>query len=436
MTAKSPAGQCQLKEFESVHDSLVDIIGQLRDIDPSRLSFSPFLDLDTQISLAPISDSPESSLEELHSTENEEDKEGNVCSLVAVQVPELATVDHVGRFQNPVTQKNPGPPEAMDGSRNLVEDATLQDGVQTVAIRMPSETSFLDAVQPLSGSPQTPVAQQGQLEVLDSPDHHEHQPFLEVEATRHVSCHSLEDSAPRSCGGRGKCCRGCSSDHMKAVASAFVALLLAPWFLYGFYYFLPLQAPTCPELASRMAFALRCLLIAGIPILLGITLRASSALCLGSLGPLDTCSRTVLLHQMFVAASVDQFAIFCLNLVVTATFIPQEHLRLIPIFAGLFSVGRFSYWVTLHLCSAYRGFGFGLSFFPNLALMAYNLFCLYVGSSLVSPKQPCDCATEHLWTGIGRSRRNPGQDTLKSCHKLSRLMQVTFSFCVNPFSAI
>uniref|UniRef100_A0ACB8F0X1 Uncharacterized protein n=1 Tax=Sphaerodactylus townsendi TaxID=933632 RepID=A0ACB8F0X1_9SAUR len=107
---------------------------------------------------------------------------------------------------------------------------------------------------------------------------------------------------------------------------------------------------------------------------LGITLRASSALCLGSLGPLDTCSRTVLLHQMFVAASVDQFAIFCLNLVVTATFIPQEHLRLIPIFAGLFSVGRFSYWVTLHLCSAYRGFGSARPSSPTSPLMAYNLF--------------------------------------------------------------
>lgn len=56
------------KELDSMKESISDIINQLQDIDPARLSFSPFLDLDTQISLAPVSDSPESSMEELHSS--------------------------------------------------------------------------------------------------------------------------------------------------------------------------------------------------------------------------------------------------------------------------------------------------------------------------------------------------------------------------------
>lgn len=57
-----------VKELDSMKESISDIINQLQDIDPTRLSFSPFLDLDTQISLAPVSDSPESSVEELHSS--------------------------------------------------------------------------------------------------------------------------------------------------------------------------------------------------------------------------------------------------------------------------------------------------------------------------------------------------------------------------------
>lgn len=60
--------QQNVKELDSMKESISDIINQLQDIDPSRLSFSPFLDLDTQICLAPVSDSPESSVEELHST--------------------------------------------------------------------------------------------------------------------------------------------------------------------------------------------------------------------------------------------------------------------------------------------------------------------------------------------------------------------------------
>lgn len=64
------ANKQNAKELDSMKESISDIINQLQDIDPTRLSFSPFLDLDTQISLAPVSDSPESSVEELHSSSN------------------------------------------------------------------------------------------------------------------------------------------------------------------------------------------------------------------------------------------------------------------------------------------------------------------------------------------------------------------------------
>lgn len=62
------ANRPKAEELDSMKESISDIINQLQDIDPTRLSFSPFLDLDTQISLAPVSDSPESSVEELHSS--------------------------------------------------------------------------------------------------------------------------------------------------------------------------------------------------------------------------------------------------------------------------------------------------------------------------------------------------------------------------------
>ncbi|XP_060089373.1 transmembrane protein 79-like [Heteronotia binoei] len=373
MTAKSPACQRPLKELEGTSSSFTDIAGQLQDIDPSRLSLSPFLDLDTLISLSPISDSPESSVEELHSTEDEDVQEENDCNLVTVEVPEVIAVDLTGQPQTSVVQENPGPPEMAEGAGHVVlEGSAFQDGAQAVAITVPDEASFLDTVQPLLASPLKSMVQQGHLETIGVPDRHEHQPFLEVKAAKRISHRGVGDSCHHS-----HCCRGCSSDHMKAVASAFVALLLAPWFLYGFYYCLPFKAPACPDLTSRIAFALRSLLVASVPILLGITFRSAFALFQDNLDPLYTSSRAILLQQMFVAASMDQFAIFSLNLLVTATFLPQEHLRLIPVLAGLFTVSRFCYGVALIFRSSYRSFGFGLAFFPNLCLTAYNFYCLY-----------------------------------------------------------
>ncbi|XP_028569749.2 uncharacterized protein LOC114588538 [Podarcis muralis] len=382
-TTRSPASPCQLKEFDSVRDSLANIIGQLRDIDPSHLSFSPFLDLDTQISMAPISDSPESSLEEMHSTETEEEEEGGEGEEEEEEeeeegmtsprpLPGQAFPDPLGQPRLPPTQ----PPEGSDVGQPPMPVADI------AAPRLPKETSFLDSVHVVPRCPlpdpkqRSEGGQTGTLTPTGLPPC-ERQPWLDTgDGACPVLHHgSSGEQTARLEGSGGR--QPCSGGRMKAVASAFVALLLAPWFLYGSYYFLPLPAPACPDLASRVAFALRCLPVAGLPILLGIVLRAFSALCLDNVGPLGTRSRPVLLHQLFVVGSVDQLSVFALNVVVTATFLPQEHLGLIPILVGLFAVGRLCYWACLHLCSTYRGFGFGLAFFPTVAMSIYNLFCLY-----------------------------------------------------------
>ncbi|XP_063003376.1 uncharacterized protein LOC134413177 [Elgaria multicarinata webbii] len=396
-STESPTGPHLLKASANTCSVLTHVLSQLQDIDPSRLSFSPFLDLDTQISLAPVSDSPESSVEELRSTEEEEeeeeDREWTLPSRPVEVFPQCMGSGDGAPALHSVTQEAAALLETT-GSSAGERAAVLQEGDNTVSIRMPQETSFLGAAQPpprcLLRAPE-PAADLGQSNTHELI--HQSNPPLEEGGTNPIS----GDPALCPRDGDSRCCRSCSSDHMKAVASAFVSLLLAPWFLYGCYYFLPFQDPTCPDLASRIAFALHYLLIAGLPILLGMALRGISALCSDGLGPLDAHSRSVQLHQLFVFGSVDQFIVFGLNLVVSATFLPQEHLRLVPILVGLFSIGRCCYWASVHLCGAYRGFGFGLSFFLTLALTAYNLFCLYqLGFGFLSaPTLPAGdvCAT-------------------------------------------
>lgn len=38
---------------------------------------------------------------------------------------------------------------------------------------------------------------------------------------------------------------------------------------------------------------------------------------------------------------------------------------------------RLVYWVSLNVCSSWRGFGSGLTVFPLLAMVALNLFLMY-----------------------------------------------------------
>lgn len=74
--------------------------------------------------------------------------------------------------------------------------------------------------------------------------------------------------------------------------------------------------------------------------LAGVALTALARLCSGTLDPLDARAPPVRLHQLYVSSSMDQLVLFCLNAVVLATFLAQEHLHLLPLLAGLFSIGR------------------------------------------------------------------------------------------------
>uniref|UniRef100_H3ADR1 Transmembrane protein 79 n=1 Tax=Latimeria chalumnae TaxID=7897 RepID=H3ADR1_LATCH len=348
-TQRFPANCHELKEFDSVKESIADIINQLQDIDPSRLSFSPFLDLDTQISLAPVSDSPESSVEELNSIPDE----------ISLDMTEKPPNTDFEKERNLIVDKL-----QCSLYHKFIVDQTVDNSENRTAhinggsIKMDDDTSLC--------APQSDTAKSDRDE-----DHPLLSPSPDAETIELVShdfqenSECLHNQSVTETRGNRKCCRWCTSLHLKAIFSVIVSLLLVPWILYGIYLFLPIDIPACPDLTSRITFTLRCILIAVVPVILG------------SFNTHVFVRTAVLLHQRYVTSSVEQFAIYSINMVVMGTFLEQEHLKVIPILAGLFSVGRLIYWLTLRISSAYRGFGFGLTFFPVLAMTAYNLYCLY-----------------------------------------------------------
>eukprot|EP00062_Callorhinchus_milii_P013521 gi/632961712/ref/XP_007896913.1/ PREDICTED: transmembrane protein 79 [Callorhinchus milii] len=412
-TQKQPAKSHKPKESDSVKESVTDIIDQLQDIDPSRLSFSPFLDLDTQISLAPISDSPESSVEELHSLPDE-----NIGPVTEQSIPNVNTYQHKTMPQDvPSKHKSPLGAESLNmtnvklkGNHTLPCVEGKKKKMATKPLIVTTETSFSTDTKVVSSEPsvdkarisppQTSVTKGSgeKLETLEQTDKlprqaSEDQPLLGQSPDSETIDLIPNDSEPgevlESCPKEGNAdvnerkkscccyCQCCTRAHLKAILSIFFALILTPWILYGLYLFVPFEPPLCPDLTSRITFTLRCNVIAIIPILLGVLMGSLSRLCSPTIGPLDSNVRAVLIHQRYIGNSIEQFTIYCLNMLVMTTYLRQDQLKIIPILAGLFAVARLLYWVAAGLSSAYRGFGFGLTFFPTLAMVAYNLYCMY-----------------------------------------------------------
>ncbi|KAM4629594.1 uncharacterized protein ACJ7VT_001848 [Polymixia lowei] len=384
-TGRQATNPQNVKEIDSVKESISDIINQLQDIDPTRLSFSPFLDLDTQISLAPVSDSPESSVEELHSSSHsvtgsqrsleplpaaEQHRSSDSCHQQACNSlpeeprpdePEEGVLD--ATLSSPITAAH-GLEDATENcvsTPNPASQGDIPNGTDTP--RWSPESTHLDSTvdegRPLIGAPPETV----ELTVW-SPE------------GRGETCEAAAEEASD----RGRCCcrcRCCWSGRVPAVCSVLASLLCAAGLLYALYFYVPIKPPDCPDVTGRVVFTLCCCVVAAVPILLAMLTGAVCQFCAGSLNPVEPFPRRRALQKLFVTESLQQLFLYVLNLLVMASLLPQDQLKLVPMLVAVFIVGRLVYWISLHTCSSWRGFGSGLTVFPLLAMVALNLFCMY-----------------------------------------------------------
>ncbi|XP_067832013.1 transmembrane protein 79-like [Heptranchias perlo] len=173
-------------------------------------------------------------------------------------------------------------------------------------------------------------------------------------------------------------CPGCSRASLKATAALAGSLIIYPCFLYGAYVFLPFDVPLMSDLSARMLYTLRCSVFATVPIMMGIIVYGLARLCSSSIDPFRESKDEVEIHLRFVTDSIHLFVLFLVNLVVLSTYLPQEVLKLLPLLTAFFALARLIYWLTFAISSTFRGFGYGLTFFPILGLLVCNLCYMFI----------------------------------------------------------
>ncbi|KAM9353416.1 transmembrane protein 79-like [Symphorus nematophorus] len=202
-----------------------------------------------------------------------------------------------------------------------------------------------------------------------------------------------EDTPPATCG------RGCPSrDVLKVGVSLMTSALFFPFLVWGGFVFLPFDAPLLDGAPLRLVYTLRCSVFAAIPIVLGWLVLGVSRLRSGVIRPLfddmvkEAELQEVTVHRRFVSDSASLFLIYFLQLVVMAMYLSQEQLKLVPLLTVVFALGRLVYWVAAAFGSSIRGFGFGLSFLPSLAMMVANVYFIFTveasGSIFSLPPPP------------------------------------------------
>ncbi|XP_041741037.1 transmembrane protein 79-like [Coregonus clupeaformis] len=177
-------------------------------------------------------------------------------------------------------------------------------------------------------------------------------------------------------GGSSKCGCDCANrEALKVGVSVFTAALIFPLLLWGGYVFLPFDAPLLDSAPLRLVYTLRCSVFAVVPIILGWLVLGVSRMRLGDVKPLcEVEAWEVGVHRRYVDDSVTLFLLYFLQLAVMAPYLSQDLLKLVPLLTIIFAFGRLMYWVAAALGSSIRGFGFGLSFLPTMAMLGANLY--------------------------------------------------------------
>ncbi|XP_042296648.1 transmembrane protein 79 [Sceloporus undulatus] len=194
---------------------------------------------------------------------------------------------------------------------------------------------------------------------------------------------SDDGEGAKACADRLPCLRNgtCSSANLKAVASMLGATIIFPCLVYGAYVFLPFDAPSMPTMASRLVYTLRCGVFATFPIIIGMVVYGVSRLCFSAWQPFGELHREVEIHRRYVSQSVHLFILYFFNIAVLSTYLPQEGLKLIPLLTALFAISRLLYWLAYAMGRSFRGFGFGLTFLPLVAMLLFNLYSMFLVDS-------------------------------------------------------
>ncbi|KAK7888949.1 hypothetical protein WMY93_024509 [Mugilogobius chulae] len=178
--------------------------------------------------------------------------------------------------------------------------------------------------------------------------------------------------------GEGCCCCRCKCCQNARVPAFFSVLDLccALWTHVCAVLPRPAQTAEVSDVTSRLVFTLCCCAVASVPILLAMLVGALCQFCSGSLDFHDSSTRRSL-QQAFISSSLEMLLLYGLNMLILSALLPDQYLMMVPVMAVMFVLGRLVYWVSLNICSPWRGFGSGLTVFPLLAAVALNLFLMY-----------------------------------------------------------
>jgi len=156
-------------------------------------------------------------------------------------------------------------------------------------------------------------------------------------------------------------------------AAAFFALAKLVWH----------WVPTEWTVGDRIALVIKDAVIAILPAVLAICIVAAQRLDPSMfVGRMPKPNSAVDINNRFILNTVEQFILYFIGNAGLALYCPPEEARTLIILTSLFLLGRVLFWVGYHYNPYVRAFGFGLTFYPTVAVYFWLMLTMVFGISI------------------------------------------------------
>ena len=160
-------------------------------------------------------------------------------------------------------------------------------------------------------------------------------------------------------------------------------------FFYGYHYgdFIPVPAPpplaggnnatAYIDMSTRLAFALRCSIPLALCLFVAVALVGNKRSVTDAVDPLSGNEHIVQIDKNFLANTLEQCVIGLIFMLVVASYAEtSQELRILPIFAAVFTVARVLFRVGYGVHYLLRAFGMGCNICADYVIIGVALYSL------------------------------------------------------------
>lgn len=167
----------------------------------------------------------------------------------------------------------------------------------------------------------------------------------------------------------------------------FIKVLFGNW-IFAFLFYVSMKqvvtwSPLSWTVGDRLELMIKCSTFSLVPVIVAIAIVAAQRLNPDMwVGQKVKPNSSLDVNTRFILNTTEQFILFVVGLAGIAMYAPYTQAHSIPVLTALFLVGRMLFWVGYHKNPYLRAFGFGVTFYPTVAVYIWLLIRMITGFTI------------------------------------------------------